>query len=85
MGWKDDGREDMRRRRGDLESWWERSKNTDLERVLSMIRCERERERWSRSDQESEEMGGQGVFLRPSSERIEKAQTFSVILLSRAD
>lgn len=70
--------------RGDLESWWEKSKNTDLERVLSMIRCERERERQTRSDQESEEMGGQGVFLRPSSERTEKAQR-SIILLSRAD
>ena len=45
MEGEEDGRENMRRRGGDLESWWEKSKNTDLERVLSMIRCERERER----------------------------------------
>ena len=41
---EEDGKENMRRE-GDLESSWEKSKNTDLERVLSMIRRERERER----------------------------------------
>ena len=42
---EEDGKENMRRREGDLECSWEKSKNTDLERVLSMIRRERERER----------------------------------------
>lgn len=66
-------------------SWWEKSENTDLERVVSKIHCAKEKERYRRKTQASGERQGQFVFLRASSERTERMETFAVILLSRAE